>query len=154
MNINTILYRPPATGDEPQISGCLWSSADLRELTNGTPESNAEWLKLCSLAELRSRILSNEKTLVATWNEIVVGFIAFKRGNHLSLLFVRREFSRQGIGRQLFMQCAKDLNEVTVNAAEEAVDFYQKVGFQPTGDRFYSYGIWQTPMQWTNPNIH
>jgi GNAT superfamily N-acetyltransferase len=150
--MKTILYRPSNPGHETQISGCIWSSANLWELTDGTPESNAEWLKLCSLEELRSRILSNEKTLVATCNEIVVGFIAFKRGNHLSLLFVRKEFSGQGIGRQLFMQCAKDLNEVTVNAAEAAIDFYQKVGFQPTGDRFNNSGIWQTSMKWMNPD--
>jgi hypothetical protein len=73
--MNAILYRLPEPGDEPQISGCMWASADLWELTNGTPGSNAEWLKFCSLEELSSRILSNEKTLVATWNEIVVGFI-------------------------------------------------------------------------------
>jgi GNAT superfamily N-acetyltransferase len=90
--------------------------------------------------------------IVATWNNVVVGFIAFKRGNHLSLLFVRKEFSRQGIGRNLFLQCAKNLNEVTVNGAEEAVGFYQSVGFQKTGARFFIHGIWQTPMIWVNPD--
>lgn len=94
--------------------------------------------------------MSGEKTLVATWNEIVVGFIAFKRGNHLSLLFVRKEFSGQGIGRELFTQCAHDLDEVTVNAAEAAVGFYQKVGFVQSGDRFFKNGVWGTPMRWAN----
>jgi ribosomal protein S18 acetylase RimI-like enzyme len=93
--------------------------------------------------------LSGEKALVATWNGIIVGFIAFKRSNHLSLLFVRREFSRQGIGRELFTQCTYDFDEVTVNAAEEAVGFYQKVGFMQSGDRFFKHGIWGTPMKWS-----
>lgn len=94
--------------------------------------------------------MSGEKTLVATWNEIVVGFIAFKRGNHLSLLFVRKEFSGQGTGRKLFTQCAHNLDEVTVNAAEAAVGFYQKVGFMQSGDRFFKNGVWGTPMRWAN----
>jgi putative acetyltransferase len=151
--MNTILYRFPKAGDEHQISGCMWASADLWELTDGTSESVAEWTKLCSPEELSSRILSAEKTLVATWNGLVVGFIAFKRSNHLSLLFVRREFSRQGIGRELFTQSTKDLPEVTVNAAETALGFYQNVGFRQSGDRFFKYGIWGIPMKWSNPLV-
>ena len=145
--MNTIIYRPPKLGDENSISGCMWASGDLWELTDGTSESVAEWKKLCNLKELRDRILSGERTLVATWNEIVVGFIAFRRGNHLSLLFVRREFSRQGIARELFTHCTKDLNEITVNAAETALGFYQKIGFIQNGDRFFKYGIWGIPMK-------
>ncbi|MCC3447632.1 MAG: GNAT family N-acetyltransferase [Microcoleus sp. PH2017_29_MFU_D_A] len=100
--MNSIAYRPPQLGDEQEISPCMWASADLWELTDGTPESVAEWKKISDLEELRARIFSSEKKLVATWNGIVVGFIAFRRGNHLSLLFVRREFAGQGIGRELF----------------------------------------------------
>ncbi len=146
--MNKIIYRPPQLGDEHQISGCMWSAADLWELTDGTPESVTEWLQICHPEELKERILSGQKTLVATWNGIVVGFIAFKRGNHLSLLFVRREFSGRGIGRELFTGCVKDFDEVTVNAAETAIAFYQKIGFTESGDRFLYKGIWGTPMKW------
>ncbi|BAZ40691.1 hypothetical protein NIES4101_66520 [Calothrix sp. NIES-4101] len=45
--MNTIIYKPPKLGDEHQISGCMWSAADLWELTDGTPESVAEWLQIC-----------------------------------------------------------------------------------------------------------
>lgn len=152
--MNTIIYRPPELGDEYQISGCMWASAELWELTDGTPLSVAEWQLLCDPEELRGRILSSEKTLVATWNGIVVGFIAFRRVNHLSLLFVRREFSKQGIGRELFTRCTHDLNEVSVNSADAAVGFYQKVGFIQSGDRFRKNGVWGTPMRWlTNSSV-
>jgi GNAT superfamily N-acetyltransferase len=146
--INAIAYRPAEIGDEHQISACMWAAADLWELTDGTPESVAEWKQISDLEELKARILSSEKTLVATWNGIVVGFIAFRRGNHLSLLFVRRELSRQGIGRELFTRCSKDIDEITVNSSDVAVGFYQKVGFVQTGDRFFKNGIWGTPMKW------
>ena len=148
--MSIIIYRQPKLGDENQIGGCMWASANLWELTDGTPESVAEWKQLCNPEELRDRILSGERTLVAIWNEIVIGFIAFKTGTHLSLLFVRREFSKQGIGRELFRQCTKDFDEITVNAAETAVSFYQKIGFVKSGDRFFYCGIWQIPMKWTN----
>jgi GNAT superfamily N-acetyltransferase len=146
--MNAILYRPAEIGDEHQISACMWAAADLWELTDGTTESVAEWKQISDLEELRARILSSEKTLVSTWNGIVVSFIAFKRGNHLSLLFVRREFSGQGIGRELFTRCTNDLDEITVNSSDAAVGFYQKVGFVQTGDRFFKNGIWGTSMKW------
>lgn len=77
--MSRVTYRPPELGDENQIGGCMWASADLWELTDGTPESVVEWLQICNPEELRCIILSGEKTLVATWNEIVVGFIALKK---------------------------------------------------------------------------
>jgi hypothetical protein len=50
--MNTIIYRFPELGDENQIGGCMWASEDLWELTDGTPESVAEWNKLCDPKEL------------------------------------------------------------------------------------------------------
>jgi GNAT superfamily N-acetyltransferase len=146
--INAITFRNPELGDEHEISACMWAAADLWELTDGTPESNAEWKNISDPEELRARILSSEQTLVATWNGIVVGFIAFRRWNHLSLLFVRKEFSGQGIGRELFTRCSSDFDEITVNSSDVAVGFYQKVGFVQSGDRFLTKGIWGTPMKW------
>jgi hypothetical protein len=64
--INAIADRPPQLGDEQEISACMWASADLWELTDGTPESVAQWKKISYLEELRARILSSEKKLVAT----------------------------------------------------------------------------------------
>ncbi|OWY69168.1 GNAT family N-acetyltransferase [cyanobacterium TDX16] len=147
--MQAVTYRPSEFGDEQQISACMWASADLWELTDGTPESVAEWKQICDPGELRGRILSGERMLVATWNGIVVGFIAFRRGNHLSLLFVRREFAGKGIGRELFTRCSQDLNEITVKSSDAAVGFYQKVGFVQNGDRFFKNGVWATPMKWT-----
>jgi hypothetical protein len=58
-----ISYRSPELGDEHQMGGCMWSSANLWELTDGLPDSVMEWFKICSPEELRKRILSHEKTL-------------------------------------------------------------------------------------------
>lgn len=71
-------------------------------MTDGIPESVAKWLQIRHLEELRDKISNDEKTPVATWNEIIVGFIAFTQGDYLSLLLFRSEFSGKGIGRELF----------------------------------------------------
>lgn len=151
--MNKIAYRPPELGDEYEISACIWASANLWELVDETPESVNEWKQICDPEELRERILSSEKKLVATWNSIVIGFIAFRQRNHLSLLFIRREFSRQGIGKELFTRCSHDFDEITVNSSDLAVGFYKKLGFVQIGDRFKKYGVWATPMKWSNKAV-
>ncbi|MBD2356108.1 GNAT family N-acetyltransferase [Tolypothrix sp. FACHB-123] len=145
--MDTITYRAPEIGDEAQISACMCASAELWELTDGTPEGLAEWKKICAPAELTDRILSGERTLIAIENQIVVGFIAFRRGNHLSLFFVRRDFAGKGIGRELFTRCSNGLDKITVNSSDLAVGFYQKLGFIQSGDRFFKNGVWATPMK-------
>ena len=148
--MNTIIYRQPQSGDENQISDCLRSSVDLREIADGMPAGVAVWNQICDPVELRDIILSGEKKLVAIWNDLVVGFIAFRSGNHLLLLFVRREFAGQKIGSELFTRCANNLDEITVNSSDAAVGFYQKLGFIQSGYRFCKQGIWATPMKWLN----
>ena len=148
--MNAITYRTPETGDEYKISACMWASVDPSEITDGTPENIAEWKRICDPEELRGRIFSGEKTLVATQNEVVIGLIAFRKRNHLSLLFVRREFAGKGIGRELFTRCTNSFDEITVNSSDLAIGFYQKVGFSQSGDRFFKDGIWATPMRWAN----
>ena len=146
--INNIVYATPKPGDEYQISDCMYASADLLELTGKTREGTAEWQEISDPVGLRDRILSDQKTLIATWQGIVVGFIAFRRRNHLSLLFVRQEWSRKGIGRELYTRCIEEFDEVTVNSADSAIGFYRKMGFVQSRARFYQNGIYATPMRW------
>jgi putative acetyltransferase len=124
------------------------AAAALSELTDETPEGIAEWEKISGPEELRERILSGGQTLVAIRNGMIVGFIAFRRENHLSLLFVRKEYAGKGIGRKLFARCTNGLDEITVNSSDLAVGFYKKVGFAQIGERFFEHGGWSTPMKW------
>jgi hypothetical protein len=44
--MNPIPYKTPVLGDEYQMSGCMWASAVLWELTDGAPESVTEWRQI------------------------------------------------------------------------------------------------------------
>ena len=142
-------YRPARPGDESQISTCMRASATQSELTDGTPQGIAEWEQISGTEELGERIRSDEKTWVATHDGTVVGFIAFRRGSHLSLLFVRHDYAGRGIARELLTRCATGLDMITVNSSDLAVGFYRKIGFVETGERFHKDGGWSTPMRWT-----
>jgi ribosomal protein S18 acetylase RimI-like enzyme len=147
--IDKIIYRIPKPGEEQQISECIGAAADVSKMTDGTAESFAAWKRVCDPIELAKRIANNDNILVAVYNEIIVGFIAFRPRNHLSLLFVRKDFAGKGIGRELFTQCIHDLDEVNLNSIDLAVGFYQKLGFEHCGERAFKHGFWVTPMKYS-----
>jgi ribosomal protein S18 acetylase RimI-like enzyme len=147
--INRIAYRLPELGEEQQIRDCMLASAGLAEMTDGTPENVAAWNRITDLEQLRKRIENNDNILVAIHDEVIIGFIAFRPKDHLSLLFVNKNFAGQGIGRELFLQCIHGITEVNLNSIDRAVGFYQKLGFKECGDRSFKNGFWITPMKYS-----
>lgn len=73
-----------------------------------------------------------------------------KGGNHIALLFVRKEFQGRGIGQRLLQRIRKELphSSVTVNSSPFAVGFYRRMGFIAAGDEQTADGIRFTPMTW------
>jgi GNAT superfamily N-acetyltransferase len=97
--------------------------------------------------------------------EVVLGFLIMKRFHHLSMLFVRPDVQRQGIGRRLWEQgvqtaivqhnndgepsslsCRTATIIITVNSSPTAVTFYQNLGFHISGEPFEKYDQMLTPM--------
>ena len=82
----------------------------------------------------------------------IVGVLAMRKPSHISLFFVKAEYHRQGIGRQLFEKILCDyqpqgIGVFTVNSSHYAVEVYRKLGFKPTGDECITNGIRYTPMK-------
>lgn len=89
-------------------------------------------------------------------NSYLVGVIALRQGQHISLLFVRDRFHHLGIARKL-LNVAVDAVEskepevrvVTVNSSPYAVGFYEKMGFVALGPEKKADGIRFTSMRLT-----
>lgn len=87
-------------------------------------------------------------------NNYLVGVVALREGQHISLLFVRGRFHHLGIATKL-VKIAVDAVEaddpriraVTVNASPYAVGFYEKVGFVPLKGEQKADGIRFMPMR-------
>lgn len=82
------------------------------------------------------------------------GVLAVKKLTHISLLFVKKVFHRQGIATMLFHSFAESCaaskaEKITVNSAPYAVEFYEKMGFIRTDDERVEAGIRYIPMQYT-----
>ena len=87
-------------------------------------------------------------------NNYLVGVIALRDGQHISLLFVRGQFHHLGIATKLVnvlvdAVAAKEpeIRAVTVNASPYAVEFYKKVGFVALKEEQKADGIRFTPMR-------
>ena len=80
----------------------------------------------------------------------LIGIMGTKNeGKHISLFFIKKEFHRKGIGKQLFDYSQYDCpaNEITVNSSTYAIRFYESLGFEKTNDRQQTNGISYTPMK-------
>ena len=105
-----------------------------------------------SLMAERSRL--NHFTLLAVDSGNVVGVLEVRDLNHVSLLFVASEAQRKGIARQLLnegLEIARrnspDLSEVTVHSSPNAVEAYERLGFEAEGPEELEHGIRYVPMR-------
>lgn len=81
----------------------------------------------------------------------IVGMLALRDNEHISLAFVRGDFHRQGIGRMLYAEAKKHAlahgtKKITVNASSYGIPFYHAVGFKETDMQLIADGILYTPM--------
>lgn len=87
-------------------------------------------------------------------NSYLVGVIALREGQHISLLFVRDKFHHLGVAGRLVRlvvdQVAMEnprIRAVTVNSSPYAVGFYKKMGFKALGPEQRADGIRFTSMR-------
>ncbi|MBO6108042.1 MAG: GNAT family N-acetyltransferase [Eubacterium sp.] len=86
-------------------------------------------------------------------NNYLVGVIALREGQHISLLFVREKFHHLGVASMLVRVVENDVRAmapkipaITVNSSPYAVGFYRAVGFKAVKEEQQSDGIRYTPM--------
>jgi GNAT superfamily N-acetyltransferase len=87
-------------------------------------------------------------------NNYLLGVIALRSGQHISLLFVRDKFHKLGVATKLLRVAVNHVasqnpkvRAVTVNSSPYAVGFYQKAGFAALGTEREENGIRFTSMR-------
>ena len=83
-------------------------------------------------------------------NNKIVGVLAMRKPQHISLFFVDENYHKKGIGRSLFELMKQDYEEkeFTVNSSPYAVEVYKHLGFVPTSSEKTTNGIRYTPMKY------
>ncbi len=84
----------------------------------------------------------------------LIGVVAMRNGFHVSLLFVGKEYQRQGVARRLIRRAAAycleqdpALRHITVNASPNGVPAYLAMGFYPLSEEQKKEGMRFTPMR-------
>ncbi|HSR38083.1 MAG TPA: GNAT family N-acetyltransferase [Phnomibacter sp.] len=85
-------------------------------------------------------MLSDQYSLVATFNGVLVGFASLANGHHLDLLYVHKSYLRHGIATQLYLtleETASHLGQpvLTTHASITAKPFFEKLGFELLGEQ-------------------
>jgi predicted GNAT family N-acyltransferase len=117
-------------------------------------EGNIEFKKYITPQSIFDRI--NDKTrklYIARNNNDIIGVLETKNKDHISLLFVKKEFHGRGIAKKLFQKYLESFKNdnfwkesITVNSSFYAEKIYSKMGFIETNDMQEKNGIKCIPM--------
>ncbi len=160
MTDQTVIYRAMKAGEEQQVCDLVVRVFTEFVAPLYSPEGVHEFLSCAADPDhLRERLLAHRLLLVAETRWRTVGAIEVRNCDHISLFFVDSESQRRGIGKELWRRaldtCQSNRPEVakiTVNSSPNAVESYQKFGFQVEGSEQTINGIRFVPMALTVQN--
>jgi predicted GNAT family N-acyltransferase len=141
------------TGEEKHVYKLTRSVFDKDVAPTYSKKGIKTFLSMLSLEFLKEA--SNEKfTVVAEYQERIVGILAIISISHVALLFVDSKFQRQGVGNKLIhyainkcLERQPDLKSITVSATPNSVQFYKNDGFMVIGSEICEDGMRFIPMQ-------
>jgi GNAT superfamily N-acetyltransferase len=144
-----------ASGEEQQVLDLVRQVFDSNVAPAYSDLGNAEFYKYLKLEDFLKRIQTNHQVFVAKDTTAqIVGVLEIRDSFHISLLFVREDLQRSGIGRSLVEQAiavAKSAGVVsmTVNSSPNAVAGYESFGFRAVAEEQIINGIRFIPMTMT-----
>ena len=151
--MNTISQIAP--GEEQEVLDLVRQVFDSNVAASYSSEGNEEFYKYLRLEDFLHRIQSNHQVFVAKDSaNHIIGVVEIRDSFHISLLFVRDEFQRSGIGRALVEKAievarAADAVSMTVNSSPNAIGSYESFGFRVVADEQIVNGIRFIPMALT-----
>ncbi len=103
----------------------------------------AAWASACNDRFRWIEMLSDQLSLVATFNGMLVGFASLAHGHHIDLLYVHKSYLRNGIATQLYLtleETASHLAQptITTHASITARPFFERQGFRVMDEQIVS----------------
>jgi GNAT superfamily N-acetyltransferase len=117
-------------------------------------EGIKEFRRYIAPVRLAKRSATNHLILVAESGTRLVGIIEVRDYEHISLLFVTRDYQSQGIARDLLDEAVRNcmhgnenVSEISVHSSPNAVDAYMHLGFEVVEGEKVESGIRYIPMK-------
>jgi len=148
-----IKYRKIRGGEEIEVCNLVARSFN-EFIAPDFPEQGVEEFFLYSNPHsLKKRLEKDYFAMVAECDGRILGMIEIRGDNHISMLFVDKDFHHKGIASNLVKKALEEIsgnsrvsNDITVNSSRYAVPFYESLGFIQYEDEKSIYGVIHTPM--------
>ena len=155
-----IKFRKIRDGEEIEVCNLVARSFN-EFIAPDFPEQGVEEFFLYSNPlSLKRRLEKNYFSMVAECDGRILGMIEIKGGNHISMLYVDKDFHHNGIASTLVKKALEEISEnnrnpedITVNSSRYAVPFYESLGFIQYEDEKSVYGVIHTPMLLSVDNV-
>lgn len=156
MNADELRYIiRPALLQEWEVAMLLaWKTFVKYDAVDYTKEGVQNFADFISDEKLHQLFLDGKyEMFVAISNNTIIGLITLRDKSHISLLFVKEQYHRNGIGRGLVMKVRQHVLKkygipyITVNSAPYGIDFYHSIGFIDVGEKRVRRGITVAPMR-------
>ena len=148
-----ITYQLIQPTEAPQTSQLIKTHFDEFVAPEFSDEGKKEFQNYIAPENILARQQNNHFIFVAKLHEKLVGMIEIRNNNHLSLLFVDKEYQHQGISRALFEKAKEKIlyespktKEISVNSSIYALKAYERLGFEATGEQTNFNGFTFVPM--------
>ncbi len=139
--------------DAERISALVRASFDEFIAPDYTEQGMAEFRRYAEAEALRRRSERDHFVMVAEVDGVLAGMIEVRDCNHVALLFVAKDFHRQGIASRLLERGLAeararrpDVERVTINSSRYGVPAYERLGFRQTGPERAVNGIVFIPL--------
>lgn len=149
-----VIQKIESTSSEvPKALALVWQTFLEFEAPDYSEQGIQEFKEFIALSTIRNKLANEELVLWGFYEEKkLLGVIAVRENNHISLLFVDKDHHYKGIARKL-CEAAVDYSlkkgnkRITVNSSPYAVTAYHKLGFTPTDKEQSINGIRFLPME-------
>lgn len=151
-----IIYKNIVAGEEVEVCNLVARSFNEFIAPEFSDQGIDEFFKYVNPRALHKRWRTGYHVMVAEHEGSIVGVVEVKKRRHISMLFVEKEYHREGIASELLkkaldyiMTTAPKTKEVTVNSSKYARAFYESEGFRKTEEEKVIHGILHIPMALT-----
>ena len=149
-----VVFREMHNGEEAKVCRAVIDCFNEFVAPDYSKEGVEEFLKYVVPSCMRDRLAQGNFVLVAMDGDILIGVIEVRSNNHISLLFVQKQYQKRGIARHLLKlaieRCRKaenNLEAIDVNSSLYAVSIYEKLGFERVDTEKSVNGIRFVPMK-------
>ena len=130
-----ITVRNYKNDDRETASQLFYDTVHSVNAADYTEEQLSAWAETPNSLKPKCGDLSNQTTLIATLCGKTVGFGSITKSGELDLLFVHKNFQRQGIATALCDELEKGFSSVTTYASITAKPFFEKRGYTVIKER-------------------